>query len=130
MGPWAWFRYILPRRAAVECTTLGPRKLLSICRSRLVAQLALSRLQNPLFLQYASWSVGGGPFIVLRSRGISQIKSTVVDLIWCRWSALSYTIQIAGHSGTGAAPMAHNINYRQNLKRSKFIGYIPVFSRS
>ncbi len=31
----------------VECTTLGPRQLLSICRSRLVAQLALSRLQNP-----------------------------------------------------------------------------------
>ncbi len=67
----------------VECTTLGPRKLLSICRSRLVAQLALSRLQNPalvlLFLQYASWSeslLGGGPFIVLRSRGISQIYHT------------------------------------------------------
>ncbi len=33
----------------VECTTLGPRKLLSICRSRLVAQLALSRLQNPAY---------------------------------------------------------------------------------
>ncbi len=31
----------------VECTTLGPRKLLSICRSRLVAQLALLQLQNP-----------------------------------------------------------------------------------
>ena len=34
----------------VECTTLGPRKLLSICRSLLVAQLALSRLQNPAAL--------------------------------------------------------------------------------
>ncbi len=32
-----------------------------------------------LFLQYASWSealLGGGPFIMLRSRGISQIYNT------------------------------------------------------
>ncbi len=53
----------------VECTTLGPRKLLSICRSRLVAQLALSNK----ILQYASGTellLGEVPFIVLRSRGI------------------------------------------------------------
>ncbi len=66
----------------VECTTLGPMKLLSICRSRLVAQLALSRLQNPAqscSFQYASWSeslLGGGPFIVLRSRGNIYIANS------------------------------------------------------
>ncbi len=49
------YRYIFAKKSLqlqqaerdVECTTLGPRKLLSICRSRCVAQLALSRLQNP-----------------------------------------------------------------------------------
>ncbi len=44
--PWAWFRYILSKKSLqlqydVEWSTLGPRKLLSICRSRRVAQLAL-----------------------------------------------------------------------------------------
>ncbi len=63
----------------VECTTLGPRKLLSICRSRLVALHGYKIRHNLALLQYASWSeslLGGGPFIVLRSRGISQIYHT------------------------------------------------------
>ncbi len=59
---WAWFRYTLAKKLAtpardVECTTLGPGKLLSICMyigDDLLLKLALRWLQIPAFCAFCS----------------------------------------------------------------------------
>ncbi len=91
----------------VECTTLGPRKLLSICRSRLVAQLALSQLQNPASLALfavciVEWSVARGrSFIMLLSRGISQIYHTYEEDMHPVYPPLSWLHTPRSNHGSG-----------------------------
>ncbi len=83
----AWFRCILAKKSLQlqQGTSNAPHlnqgsSWASV--GRLVAQLAFTASKFGIvlfFLQYASWSeslLGGGPFIVLQSRGISQIYHT------------------------------------------------------
>ncbi len=73
MGPWAWFRYIFGKKSFQLQQRMSNAQRLdqgsswaSICRSRFVAQLALSQLQNPAYslalfaVCIVEWSIARG----------------------------------------------------------------------